>query len=115
MFVCVSQGWIFDLGADGCTPMLLQGDQTVLVYIILKDKKKGEKVEFLKSIVSKNRLRYKDGDFNLDLSYITKRVIAMGYPGEGFYSLYRNDKSDVLNYFQKYHDSKVKIYNMCND
>ena len=40
--VCVSQGWIFDLGADGCTPMLLQGDQTVLVYIILKDKKKGE-------------------------------------------------------------------------
>jgi len=39
----------------------------------------------------------------------------MGYPGEGFYSLYRNNRADVLSYFEKYHDSKIKIYNMCND
>jgi phosphatidylinositol-3,4,5-trisphosphate 3-phosphatase and dual-specificity protein phosphatase PTEN len=39
----------------------------------------------------------------------------MGYPGAGFYSLYRNDMGDVIKYFQKYHGSKVKIYNMCND
>ena len=73
------------------------------------------KYSLVRAIVSKNRMRYKDGDFNLDLSYITNRVIAMGYPGEGFYSLYRNPMSDVLLYFEKYHNSKVKIYNMCND
>lgn len=66
-------------------------------------------------MVSKNRLRYKDGDFNLDLSYITKRVIAMGYPGSGFYGLYRNRLQDVVSYFEKYHSLKIKIYNMCND
>ena len=76
---------------------------------------KGMPNEFVKSMVSKNRIRYKDGDFNLDLSYITKRVIAMGYPAAGFYKLYRNDLSDVLKFFEKYHQSKVKIYNMCND
>jgi len=41
-------------------------------------------------LVSRNRLRYKDGDFNLDLSYITSRVIAMGYPGSGIFGLFRN-------------------------
>jgi phosphatidylinositol-3,4,5-trisphosphate 3-phosphatase/dual-specificity protein phosphatase PTEN len=60
-------------------------------------------------------LRYKDADFNLDLSYITRRVIAMGYPGSGLNGLVRNHIGDVVLYFQKYHDLKIKIYNMCND
>jgi phosphatidylinositol-3,4,5-trisphosphate 3-phosphatase/dual-specificity protein phosphatase PTEN len=60
-------------------------------------------------------MRYKDADFNLDLSYITRRVIAMGYPGSGLSGLVRNHVSDVLTYFKKYHKLKIKIYNMCND
>ncbi len=73
------------------------------------------KTSFVKSIISKNRLRYKDGEFNLDLSYITKRIIAMGYPGSGIYGIYRNHLDDVVAYFEKYHSLKIKIYNMCND
>ncbi len=69
----------------------------------------------IKEIVSRNRLRYKDGDFNLDLSYITRRVIAMGYPGNGLFGLFRNHIDDVVTYFHKYHELKIKIYNMCND
>lgn len=60
-------------------------------------------------------MRYKDKDFNLDLSYITRRIIAMGYPGSGLNSLVRNNVDDVVNYCKKYHNLKIKIYNLCND
>jgi phosphatidylinositol-3,4,5-trisphosphate 3-phosphatase/dual-specificity protein phosphatase PTEN len=39
----------------------------------------------------------------------------MGLPAAGIYSLYRNSMQDVLKYFKKYHKSKVKFYNLCND
>lgn len=49
------------------------------------------------------------------MSYITRRVIAMGYPGSGLNGLVRNNVGDVILYFKKYHSLKIKIYNMCND
>ena len=39
----------------------------------------------------------------------------MGLPGKGFYKLFRNSQDDVIEFFQKYHNSRIKIYNMCND
>ena len=69
----------------------------------------------MKKLVSKNRNRYQDSRFNLDLSYITNRVIAMGLPGKGFYKLFRNSQDDVIEFFDTYHKSRIKIYNMCND
>lgn len=33
--------------------------------------------------------------YNLDLSYITPRILAMGYPASGTEILYRNDIKDV--------------------
>ena len=55
---------------------------------MMKGKKKAA---LLQQVVSGNRMRYTDGEFNLDLSYITPRVIAMGHPGKGVYSLFRNN------------------------
>ena len=39
----------------------------------------------------------------------------MGLPGAGIYKLFRNDRDEVLAFFKQYHDSRTKIYNMCND
>ena len=67
----------------------------------------------MKRLVSKQKRRYQDECFDLDMSYITDRVIAMGYPSIGCETVYRNSLTDVVNFFHKKHNDKVKIYNLC--
>ena len=67
----------------------------------------------MKRLVSKQKRRYQDENFDLDMSYITDRVIAMGYPSIGCETVYRNSLNDVVDFFHKKHNDKVKIYNLC--
>ena len=67
----------------------------------------------MKRLVSKQKRRYQDENFDLDMSYITNRVIAMGYPSTGCETLYRNSLTDIVNFFHKKHRDRVKIYNLC--
>ena len=67
----------------------------------------------LKRLVSKQKRRYQDENFDLDMSYITNRVIAMGYPSVGCETVYRNSLTDVIRFFHNKHNDKVKIYNLC--
>ena len=46
-----------------------------------ENKKSGKRAALVKKLVSRNRNRYSDAKFNLDLSYVTPRAIAMGLPG----------------------------------
>lgn len=45
----------------------------------------------------------KEGGYNLDLTYIGKRIIAMSFPGSGISSLFRNDIDDVARFLKERH------------
>jgi hypothetical protein len=64
----------------------------------------------LRHCVSGGRIRFIDNDVDLDLSFITKKVIAMCYPSNNcLESLYRNPIKDLNLFFKNYLDNKVKV------
>lgn len=49
----------------------------------------------------------------LDLTYITPRIIAMAYPASNFFEkTYRNSIEDVAAYFNEYHKDNYLIINV---
>ncbi|KAL9930485.1 phosphatase and tensin-like protein isoform 2-T5 [Glossina fuscipes fuscipes] len=67
----------------------------------------------LRNVVSKQRIRYKEKGFNLDLTYVCDNIIAMGYPAEKYESMYRNRLEDVYKFLEENHRDHYKIYNLC--
>ena len=70
------------------------------------------KANILKTLVSKKKRRIQNDSFDLDMCYITKRVIGMGFPATGLESFYRNNLTDIKCYLDRYH-GEYKIYNLC--
>ncbi|KAG2218802.1 hypothetical protein INT45_005449 [Circinella minor] len=69
----------------------------------------------VRSIVSENRNRYVDlkASIDLDLTYITERIIAMSHPSEGWEGLYRNPLKEVKKFLDDRHGSaNYKVYNL---
>jgi len=69
----------------------------------------------LRHLVSKSKRRFRDAGFDLDLSYITPRVIAMGFPSEGTEGVYRNPMSEVVSFLENRHHGHYRVYNLCSE
>lgn len=58
--------------------------------------------------------RFKQDGYNLDLTYITPRIIAMSFPSVGFQSVYRNDLDEIVDFLHKKHGQNYMIVNVSN-
>lgn len=58
--------------------------------------------------------RFQEHGFNLDLTYITPRIIAMSFPASSstFQAVYRNNAVDVTNCLLAKHGEKFHIFNL---
>ena len=79
---------------------------------------------FARRLVSRKKRRFTEGGHDLDLSYVTESIIAMGFPAgdpssgwfidrvEGFY---RNRVEDVVRFLDERHAGQFKVFNLCSE
>ena len=79
---------------------------------------------FARRLVSRKKRRFTEGGHDLDLSYVTESIIAMGFPAgdpssgwfidrvEGFY---RNRMEDVVRFLDERHAGQFKVFNLCSE
>jgi phosphatidylinositol-3,4,5-trisphosphate 3-phosphatase/dual-specificity protein phosphatase PTEN len=69
-----------------------------------------------RTLVSKKKKRFVDlrHDFDLDLAYISKCIVAMGFPSQSTVEAqFRNSMEEVQRFFTTRHKGHYKVYNLC--
>ncbi|KII65381.1 Phosphatidylinositol 3,4,5-trisphosphate 3-phosphatase and dual-specificity protein phosphatase PTEN [Thelohanellus kitauei] len=69
----------------------------------------------IKTLVSKNKIRYVENGYNLDFAYITTNVAVMGFPSSNYEKVYRNNYDDVYRFLKNFHDNRYRVYNLCTE
>eukprot|EP00300_Choanocystis_sp_HF-7_P013820 c18463_g1_i1.p1 GENE.c18463_g1_i1~~c18463_g1_i1.p1 ORF type:complete len:553 (+),score=133.31 c18463_g1_i1:27-1685(+) len=70
---------------------------------------------YVRKKVSQKKVRFVQDGFDLDLTYITPRIIAMGFPAQGVEGMYRNPLEQVQKFFRTYHEGHYRLYNLCSE
>lgn len=66
-------------------------------------------------LVSGSKRRTQTDTHDLDLTYITPRIIALGLPASGLERLYRNPLETVRDYLDQRHGGKYAMVNLCDE
>jgi len=69
----------------------------------------------IRRLVSRKKRRYEADGYSLDLSYVTDKVIAMGFPSVNVESVFRNKFDDVHRFLEERHPGHYKVYNLCSE
>ncbi|GKV22622.1 hypothetical protein SLEP1_g32478 [Rubroshorea leprosula] len=114
-----------DGSSEGGSPTAQPGFIGTITKGIVDSSKNAVKAVQVKArhVVSQNKRRYQDGGFDLDMTYITENIIAMGFPAgdmsSGFFGyfegFYRNHMEEVIKFFETHHKGKYKVYNLCSE
>jgi PTEN phosphatase family protein len=68
-----------------------------------------------RQLISQNKRRYQQDGFDLDLTYVTNRVIATSFPSSGLWAAYRNPIDKVARFLNTKHGDRYRIYNLCSE
>ncbi|KAI3824080.1 hypothetical protein L1987_05528 [Smallanthus sonchifolius] len=68
---------------------------------------------YIRRLVSQKRRRLLVGGYDLDMSYITPRILAMSFPAERMMAIYRNPMWQVKEVLEMRHRGHYKVYNLC--
>ncbi|CAK88551.1 unnamed protein product (macronuclear) [Paramecium tetraurelia] len=95
--------------------IVLQNQADEITLKSTKNAKEAYQREIIKELVSKQKKRFKVDGFNLDLTYITDNVIAMGFPAESFEAIYRNPMPEVQKFLNSRHPNNYMVINLCSE
>ena len=68
-----------------------------------------------RQLISQNKRRYQQDGFDLDLTYVTNRVIATSFPSSGLWAAYRNPIGKVASFLDTKHKDRYKLFNLCSE
>jgi len=68
-----------------------------------------------RQLISQNKRRYQQDGFDLDLTYVTNRVIATSFPSSGLWAAYRNPIEKVAHFLDTKHPDRYKVFNLCSE
>lgn len=68
-----------------------------------------------RQLISQNKRRYQQDGFDLDLTYVTNRVIATSFPSSGVWAIYRNPIDKVAHFLDTKHLERYKVFNLCSE